>query len=502
MRRQLYLVLAIVAGALLAPMAHAVDFTNQVFESGSLGPVDNSTNNGVPSTATPDQWHLWSVSGTNRATIGSTGRTFQTGTSGNDQALFYRPATPGMPNAQGDLEGAMFRSSTPYSVLPGQVVYTVMETFSDLGSVSASQLLKVDVRFGLAGNSLDYGGFSNALPEYSVVSNMNTLLSGQNQGIASVTSGGPVTNSHFPHIKYDGAAAESSEANARAAYDRSYVMSAIYRPVSGGTNAEMTSTDGVNAARYLEGRSQTLTPNPITSEPEFAPNTINPMQTSIDRVTIHFRRNLGTYNGINVSEFNAYGPLSAFPAATNTASAGYSSSILRAEGTGEILNPTDIKIGIKSLRIGATWDTDVNVDGVVNAADKALVTANQGLTAATLLQGDVTNDGLVDAADLALFNTLLGDYDVSGTVDGNDFLVWQAQLGATVTPGSGADGNRSGTVDATDLAVWKGQLGQVASAVAAVGAVPEPATGALLAVGVAWATGAVRRQNRRRRDIV
>lgn len=482
MRLQKYLALAIALSGLPAPLAGAADFVNQVFETGSLVGTDNSTQN-VASTAAPDQWHLWSVSGTNRAMIGSTGRTFLTGT--NDEALFVKLATPGM--TQGDLEGAMFRSSTPYSVLPGQVVYTVMETFSDLGSVSASQLFKVDVRFGVAGNTADYGGFSNALPEWSVNSNANTLISGQNQGIASVTSGTATANSHVPHLKYDGAVAESSSANATAVFDRSYLMTAVYRPVAGGTNTEMASTDGVNGLRTGEG---------VLQNDNNTVATVNTMHTEIDRVVIHIRRNLGSYNGINKSEFNNFGPLSAFPeGATNTASAGYSSSIMRAEGSGEILNPQDIKLGIKSLRIGATWPSDVNVDGVVNAADKALVQANQGLTAATLLQGDVTNDGLVDAADLAFYTTLLGDYDNNGAVNGNDFVVWQNQLGATVTAGSGADGNRNGVVDQTDLAVWRGQFGQIAAVLPAFGAVPEP--GAMMLALICGAAGGCIRNRRR-----
>ncbi len=53
-----------------------------------------------------------------------------------------------------------------------------------------------------------------------------------------------------------------------------------------------------------------------------------------------------------------------------------------------------------------------------------------------------------------------GDYTLDGDVDGDDFLVWQRQLGAVVLPfGSGADGDVSGRVDAADLAVWRGRFG-------------------------------------------
>jgi hypothetical protein len=71
--------------------------------------------------------------------------------------------------------------------------------------------------------------------------------------------------------------------------------------------------------------------------------------------------------------------------------------------------------------------------------------------------------------------TLDGDYDSDGDVDGNDFLVWQRQLGG---PGS-ADGNDNGTVDAPDLTIWRNNFGDVAAA-AVVAAVPEPASAVLL----------------------
>ncbi len=69
-------------GLVLAP-ASGTDFVNITFESGSLG-------NG-------DGWELWSDSGLNLAEIGSTGRSFLTGTAGNDEALFITPTNdPGV----------------------------------------------------------------------------------------------------------------------------------------------------------------------------------------------------------------------------------------------------------------------------------------------------------------------------------------------------------------------------------------------------------------------
>jgi hypothetical protein len=90
--------------------------------------------------------------------------------------------------------------------------------------------------------------------------------------------------------------------------------------------------------------------------------------------------------------------------------------------------------------------------------------------------------------------TLAGDYDDDQDVDGNDFLVWQQMLGATVTPGTGADGNNSGTIDAGDLTVWRNNFG-MAGASGAVAAVPEPVSSSLMAIA---AMGLLRRRHFRK----
>jgi hypothetical protein len=73
------------------------------------------------------------------------------------------------------------------------------------------------------------------------------------------------------------------------------------------------------------------------------------------------------------------------------------------------------------------------------------------------------------------------NFDGLGLVDGNDFLKWQQGLGLTgQTTNANGDANASGTVDASDLSIWRSRFGQ-ASAIAAVAAVPEPASAALLA---------------------
>jgi hypothetical protein len=84
-----------------------------------------------------------------------------------------------------------------------------------------------------------------------------------------------------------------------------------------------------------------------------------------------------------------------------------------------------------------------------------------------------------------------GDFDGDGDVDGADFLTWQRGLGLTGQPdATTGDADDDGDVDAADLALWQSNFGGV-PAVAAVGAVPEPASLALLAAG-ALAIGGMR----------
>lgn len=83
--------------------------------------------------------------------------------------------------------------------------------------------------------------------------------------------------------------------------------------------------------------------------------------------------------------------------------------------------------------------------------------------------------------DQFLFETVAstedGDFNGDNVVDGADFLIWQRGFGPSGTNLTG-DANGNGVVDDADLAIWKSQFGG-APAVAAAGAVPEPATLAL-----------------------
>ena len=80
------------------------------------------------------------------------------------------------------------------------------------------------------------------------------------------------------------------------------------------------------------------------------------------------------------------------------------------------------------------------------------------------------------------------DFNNDNIVDGNDFLIWQRNLGAGSATNAEGDADGNATVDAADLAAWKNTFG-TAGSTAAVAAVPEPAGAAfaafLLAAGIA-----------------
>jgi hypothetical protein len=91
-----------------------------------------------------------------------------------------------------------------------------------------------------------------------------------------------------------------------------------------------------------------------------------------------------------------------------------------------------------------------------------------------------------------------GDFNEDGSVDGKDFLIWQRQLGQTgyyPLQQKAADTNADDIVDVADLSLWQQYYGYVSSlaALTVSVAVPEPATLAILLLGVACLGSARRR---------
>src|SRR5690606_33463951 len=77
------------------------------------------------------------------------------------------------------------------------------------------------------------------------------------------------------------------------------------------------------------------------------------------------------------------------------------------------------------------------------------------------------------------------NFDLQNGVDGNDLALWEAGFGLS-SEAAHMDGDADGDadVDGADFLVWQRQFGEVPS-VAAIAAVPEPATFQALALALA-----------------
>lgn len=90
-------------------------------------------------------------------------------------------------------------------------------------------------------------------------------------------------------------------------------------------------------------------------------------------------------------------------------------------------------------------------------------------------EGTIDDSELVNITAVTLLDIPAGDYNFDGVVDAADVAVFNTQYGST-TDGD-ADGNGDGVVDAADFTI-------LVDSMAVVSAIPEPATVALLVVGL------------------
>ena len=120
-----------------------------------------------------------------------------------------------------------------------------------------------------------------------------------------------------------------------------------------------------------------------------------------------------------------------------------------------------------------------------NASGQIKFGAINGKTATLFAMS--TNNG-IQAFTLSLETPVVDDADFNGdgVVDGADFLTWQTGFGLSgQTDKSTGDADGDGNVNDADLAIWTTQFGTSTTPPATVSAVPEPATLALAAMGVA-----------------
>ena len=118
-------------------------------------------------------------------------------------------------------------------------------------------------------------------------------------------------------------------------------------------------------------------------------------------------------------------------------------------------------------------------------------------------QFDLTHDGLVDNNDLVAWLAvagaaenasgnpyLPGDANLDGSVDGTDFLIWNANKFTPVSAWCRADFNADGTVDGADFLIWNAN-----KFTSAAPPVPEPSSAAICLIVVlanaAWRNNGV-----------
>jgi hypothetical protein len=117
---------------------------------------------------------------------------------------------------------------------------------------------------------------------------------------------------------------------------------------------------------------------------------------------------------------------------------------------------------------------------------------------------DMNVDGEVNVDDVStmimeVFRTIPGDFNLDGSLDAADYVVWRKGLGASGALFTQGDADFDGDVDSDDRLEWQADFGfarqpivaGAASAIAAV--VPEPASAYLLLLG-AMLTRRIRRK--------
>jgi glycosidase len=144
---------------------------------------------------------------------------------------------------------------------------------------------------------------------------------------------------------------------------------------------------------------------------------------------------------------------------------------------------------------------DVDASGATDAADVTALYASFG-SASWLM--DMNVDGEVNVDDVStmimeVFRTIPGDFNLDGSLDAADYVVWRKGLGASGALFTQGDADFDGDVDSDDRLEWQADFGfarqpivaGAASAIAAV--VPEPASAYLLLLG-AMLTRRIRRK--------
>jgi hypothetical protein len=406
--------LGILVAAVCQGKASALEVESIVFESGSIGPAGSPAASGwqyMSSNINPDPF-----ANAPEARIENVpSRTFQTGT--NTEALVLHPWFFDNDSSFG--HGAEWYAAddpggSVQTVDPGEIVYLQMEMFSDFAG--GGQYWKLASAVGFRGNGIDNAdrGFNS---EGVIGGNNRTLLS-------SVEADWTFdTQLNFNGLIKNWDKAQKQDQTrylnppTSEELDKTYLSTAIFRQGIDaatpfvGTETEVSEVlDNKNGG---ESSAQQALGEP--TEPWGGnPNVITGLV--IDRAQVNVLRGSGNAPGF-VSRVSAHSNfIDPFETDENSP-----------------LYITNAVLGIKMFRFGVTDKTDINLDGVTNDLDKAIVMANLGATVdgdgrngPTFFEGDIDNDLDVDADDLAFFASIIGgDVNNDGQVDGSDFLIGQ-----------------------------------------------------------------------------
>jgi hypothetical protein len=156
---------------------------------------------------------------------------------------------------------------------------------------------------------------------------------------------------------------------------------------------------------------------------------------------------------------------------------------------GELLSttpgPFEVDEAFRRIQPGGPPDFSAWLDGTANfyfrAGGSAYIAIYRDLKQPTV---NITSATLFVTGERAATEPS-SDFDRDGAVDGEDLAQWQSSFGQAFTrPIPIADANHDGDADGADFLAWQQQV-DGSAATAAVSAIPEPTTLALLAIALA-----------------
>lgn len=119
-----------------------------------------------------------------------------------------------------------------------------------------------------------------------------------------------------------------------------------------------------------------------------------------------------------------------------------------------------------SLKLFSFLPADFNLDGTINGNDFLIWQRNFGRVDAKFIDGDANGDCTVNSADLTILTTNWGaaggngnyqaDFDRDGDVDSADLAIWSANFGLQHCASRfEGDANGDGVVDGSDFLIWQ-----------------------------------------------